>query len=153
MASLSIGEQAPDFTFSSVRGEVSFSSFAGQKRILYFYPKDDTPGCTQQACDFRDSLAELTQKGYIVIGVSPDTEQSHGKFTRKYDLNFTLVADTDHSIAELYGVWKEKSLYGRTYMGIERTTFIINAEGIVTHILPKVKVKGHVEEIRALIES
>lgn len=153
MASLSIGKPAPDFTFSSVRGEVSFSSFAGQKRILYFYPKDDTPGCTQQACDFRDSLAELTQKGYIVIGVSPDTEQSHGKFTRKYDLNFTLVADTDHSIAELYGVWKEKSLYGRTYMGIERTTFIINAEGIVTHILPKVKVKGHVEEIRALIES
>lgn len=153
MASLSIGEPAPDFTFSSAQGERSFSSFDGHNRILYFYPKDDTPGCTQQACDFRDSLAELTQKGYIVIGVSPDTEQSHGKFTRKYDLNFTLVADTDHSIAELYGVWKEKSLYGRTYMGIERTTFIINAEGIVTHILPKVKVKGHVEEIRALIES
>jgi len=151
MASLSIGKPAPDFTFSSAQGERSFSSFDGHNRILYFYPKDDTPGCTQQACDFRDSLAELTQRGYIVIGVSPDTEQSHGKFTRKYDLNFTLVADTDHSIAEMYGVWKEKSLYGRTYMGIERTTFIINSEGILTHILPKVKAKGHIDQIRKLI--
>jgi len=147
MAAAIIGQQAPNFTFTSVQAQVSLSSLTGRNIILYFYPKDDTPGCTQQACDFRDNLNQLTLKGYTVIGVSPDTELSHSKFSHKYSLDFTLVADTDHSIAELYGVWKEKSMYGRTYMGIERTTFIINAEGIITHIFPKVKVKGHIQDI------
>ncbi len=147
MAAAIIGQQAPNFTFTSEQSQVSLSSLTGRNIILYFYPKDDTPGCTQQACDFRDNLNQLTLKGYTVIGVSPDTELSHSKFSHKYSLDFTLVADTDHSIAELYGVWKEKSMYGRTYMGIERTTFIINAEGIITHIFPKVKVKGHIQDI------
>lgn len=147
MAAAIIGQQAPNFTFTSVQAQVSLSSLTGRNIILYFYPKDDTPGCTQQACDFRDNINQLTLKGYTVIGVSPDTELSHRKFSHKYSLDFTLVADTDHSIAELYGVWKEKSMYGRTYMGIERTTFIINAEGIITHIFPKVKVKGHIQDI------
>ena len=151
MAAAIIGQQAPNFTFTSEQAQVSLSSLTGRNIILYFYPKDDTPGCTQQACDFRDNLNQLTLKGYTVIGVSPDTELSHSKFSHKYSLDFTLVADTDHSIAELYGVWKEKSMYGRTYMGIERTTFIINAQGIITHIIPKVKVKGHVQDILSYI--
>ncbi len=151
MAEAIIGQQAPNFIYTSEQGQVSLSSMAGRGIILYFYPKDDTPGCTQQACDFRDNLDECMLKGYTVIGISPDTELSHSKFSRKYGLNFVLVADTDHSIAELYGVWKEKSLYGRTYMGIERSTFIINAQGILTHIFRKVKVKGHIQDILAHI--
>ena len=133
------GRPAPDFTLPSDRdGDVTLSKLRGRSVILYFYPKDDTSGCTAQACELRDELPRFD-------GVSPDSVASHRKFREKYDLNFPLLADEDHRVAEAYGVWKEKSMYGRKYMGIERSTFLIDGDGNVTEIWRKVKPKGHAE--------
>lgn len=140
------GEMAPDFTLPSADGsEVTLSAFRGQRVILYFYPKDDTPGCTVQACDFRDRQAQLKAGGAVVLGVSPDGIASHRKFVDKFTLNFPLLADQDHAVAEVYGVWKERSMYGRTFMGIERSTFLIDESGRLTRIMRRVSPKGHAD--------
>ena len=145
-------EPAPDFTLPDQDGrEVSLRQFRGRKVVLYFYPKDDTSGCTTQACDLRDRTSELEARGAVVLGVSPDSPRSHTKFREKYQLPFTLLADEDHSVAEAYDVWKEKSMYGRKYWGNERTTFIIDEEGRIAHVLPKVKPAEHVDQILELI--
>jgi peroxiredoxin Q/BCP len=145
-------EAAPDFTLPDQDGRAtSLADFRGRKVVLYFYPKDDTPGCTQQACDLRDRTSELEERGAVVLGISPDTPRSHTKFREKFHLPFTLLADEDHSVAEAYGVWKEKSMYGRTYWGNERTTFIIDEQGRIAHVLPKVKPAEHVTDILELI--
>ena len=138
------GKPAPDFTLVDQQGnKVSLSMFKGSPIVLYFYPKDDTPGCTKEACAFRDAIADYQAAGAKVLGVSPDAVDSHAQFVKKYELPFPLLADTDHSVCELFGVWKEKSMYGKKYMGVERTTFVIDGKGIVRHIFPKVKVDGH----------
>ena len=140
------GVEAPDFTLlSDVAGSVTLSALRGRKIVLYFYPKDDTPGCTTQACDLRDTLPRFEGAGSVVLGVSPDSVESHHKFRTKFDLSFPLLADEHHAVAESYGVWREKSLYGRKYMGIERSTFLIDEEGVVTHVWRKVNPKGHSE--------
>lgn len=142
------GQKAPDFTVKDESGKtVKLSDFKGRKVVLYFYPKDDTPGCTKEACNFRDGMDALRKQGAAVLGVSADSVESHKKFKEKFDLNFPLLADTDRKIIEDYGVWKEKSMYGRTYMGIERTTFIIGKDGKITHVFPKVKVGEHFDEV------
>ena len=146
--SLQIGDTAPEFSAPNQHGDtVSLADFRGKKVVIYFYPKDDTPGCTAQACNLRDHYAELQQVGYEVIGISGDGVKSHDKFANKYDLPFTLVADEDKSINEAYGVWKEKSMYGRTYMGTARTTFVLDEEGTITDIIEKVKTKDHTAQI------
>ncbi len=140
--------QAPEFTLrTDADEEVSLEDFRGRKVVLYFYPKDDTPGCTKEACAFRDAHDEYEARGVTVLGVSPDTVASHRKFRSKYDLPFTLLADPDHEVAERYGVWKEKSMYGRTYMGVDRTTFLIDEEGRIAKVFPKVRPEGHAAEI------
>ncbi len=126
--------------------EISLDNYKGQKIILYFYPKDNTSGCTQEACDFRDNLNRLTSKAQV-IGVSPDSIKSHVKFRENHGLNFPLISDPEHKLAEKYGVWKEKSMYGRKYMGIERSTFILDKDGNIEKEWRKVKVKGHVDEV------
>ena len=131
--------------------EYSLSDFRGEKVILYFYPKDNTSGCTQEACDFRDNINRLTTVA-TVVGVSPDSVKSHLKFREKQSLNFTLLADTEHKLAEQFEVWKEKSMYGRKYMGIERSTFVLDKDGKVEKEWRKVKVKGHVDEVIAYFE-
>ncbi len=142
------GDAAPHFTALNQRGEsVSLSDFRGKNVVIYFYPKDDTPGCTAQSCNLRDNYSELQQAGYEVIGISGDGVKSHDKFASKYELPFTLLADEDKSINEAFGVWKEKSMYGRTYMGTARTTFLIDEEGIITDIIDKVKTKDHTAQI------
>ena len=128
--------------------EVSLNDYKGQRVILYFYPKDNTSGCTQEACDFRDNINRLTSKA-VVIGVSPDKIKSHIKFKQDHELNFTLISDPEHILAEQYGVWKEKSMYGKKYMGIERSTFILDKDGNIEKEWRKVKVKGHVDEVLA----
>lgn len=149
---LKIGDPAPAFRGTTTSGEtVALKEFKGKKLILYFYPKDNTPGCTKEACDFRDNLARVKRKGAAVLGVSPDSVTSHKNFAQKYDLSFPLLSDPDHAVAEAYGVWVEKSLYGRKYMGIERTSFVIDEKGKIAHIFPKVKVEGHVDEILAVL--
>jgi peroxiredoxin Q/BCP len=143
-----VGSKAPDFSAMTDSGEnVKLKDLQGKTVVLYFYPKDDTPGCTKEACDFRDSITQFKKKNTVVLGISPDSVKSHGKFKSKFDLPFPLLADEDHAIAEKYGVWKEKSMYGRKYMGIERTTFVIDGEGKVTAIYPKVSVTGHVAAV------
>jgi thioredoxin-dependent peroxiredoxin len=138
------GSPAPDFTLTDQNGKrVTLSKLKGSPVVLYFYPKDDTPGCTKEACGFRDGIAEYKRKGAIVLGVSPDSSESHAKFAKKFDLPFQLLADTDRKTCEAYGVWKEKSLYGKKFMGVERTTFVIDAKGIVQKVFPRVKVEGH----------
>ncbi|MBD3299123.1 MAG: thioredoxin-dependent thiol peroxidase [candidate division Zixibacteria bacterium] len=142
------GQAAPAFKLPDADGNiVSLKDFKGQKVVLYFYPKDDTPGCTKEACSFRDGTAELKKKKAAVLGVSPDSVKSHGKFRDKFDLNFPLLADEDKKVVQAYGVWKEKSMYGRTYMGVERTTFIIDEKGKIARIFPKVKVDDHLDEV------
>ncbi|HEX7051693.1 MAG TPA: thioredoxin-dependent thiol peroxidase [Longimicrobiales bacterium] len=137
---------APDFTLPADDGsEVTLSALRGRKVVLYFYPKDDTSGCTTQACGVRDSFPEFEARGAVVLGVSPDPVRSHVKFRDKYDLPFRLLADTDHAVAEAYGVWKEKSMYGRKYWGNERTTFIIDEAGRIARIFPQVKPAEHAE--------
>ena len=152
MASLGVGDKAPDFKLPSGSGDtVSLKDYRGKKVVLYFYPKDDTPGCTKEACSFRDNISVLQRKGAVIIGVSADSVESHKKFAEKYDLPFILVSDEAKDAIKKYGVWKQKSLYGKTYMGIERTTFVIDEKGTVSHVFPKVKVDGHTEEILALL--
>ena len=127
------GTAAPDFTLETDQGEsVTLSKLRGKNVILYFYPKDDTPGCTIQACDFRDAMPRFEGVKAVILGVSPDSVKSHAKFRAKFDLNFPLLSDEEHSVSEAYGVWKEKKMYGRTYMGIERSTFLIDEEGVVS---------------------
>lgn len=148
------GAAAPAFTLESSRGKkVSLKDFKGKKVVLYFYPKDDTPGCTKEACSFRDAIADLKKAGAVVLGVSPDDVASHQKFISKYELPFELLADTDHAVAEKYGVWKEKSMYGKKYMGIERTTFLIDESGKLARIFPKVKVDAHSEEVLSALKA
>lgn len=147
---LEIGDPVPDLTLPADDGsDVSLKDFAGHRLVLYFYPKDDTSGCTTQACDLRDNISAFRELDVAVVGVSPDSVASHVKFKEKYDLNFPLLADEDHALAEAFGVWKEKSMYGRTYMGIERSTFVIDEEGIVVEAWRKVRPKTHVEQLKA----
>ena len=148
------GVEAPDFTLTSDTGDVvTLSSFRGRPVVLYFYPKDDTPGCTTQACGIRDAYGEFERAGAAVLGVSPDGERAHVKFREKYGLPFTLLADTDHAVAELYGVWGPKKLAGRSYHGINRSTFVIGADGIVVKVFPKVKPATHADEVLAVLSA
>ena len=145
---LKTGDKAPDFVGTDDYGKrFRLKDFRGKKIVLYFYPKDNTPGCTQEACDFRDSISSFKNKGVVVLGVSPDRVSSHQKFKIKFSLPFPLLSDEDHKIAEAYGVWQEKSMYGKKYMGIVRSTFMINEKGFLTDVYDKVKVKGHVAEL------
>jgi len=149
------GKKAPRFELVETGGKtVSLAELAGGRNlILYFYPKDMTPGCTIEACSFRDNLARVRSLGAEVVGVSPDSTDSHCKFTDKHSLNFPLLADLGNAVAKRYGVWKEKSLYGRKFMGIERTTFVIDRNGVVRKVFPKVKVAGHVDEVMAALKE
>jgi peroxiredoxin Q/BCP len=152
MARLSVGSKAPDFSLPDGNGgTVSLKQLKGKTVVLYFYPKDNTSGCTKEACDFRDSLPVISKKGGVVVGVSTDSVSSHKKFADKFGLPFPLASDEKKELVKKYGVWKEKSMYGRKYMGVERTTFVIDGRGIITHIFPKVKVAGHVEELLGLL--
>ena len=147
-----VGQVATGFTLPADDGSrVSLQDFRGKKVVLYFYPKDDTPGCTKEACSFRDNLGRVTTKGAVVLGVSRDDEDSHVKFKEKYHLNFPLLSDTDGRVTEAYGVWQEKNLYGRKSMGIVRTTFLIDEKGRIAKIWPKVKVEGHTDEVLAAL--
>jgi peroxiredoxin Q/BCP len=142
------GSQAPDFELKSDAGEtVKLSQFRGRPVVLYFYPKDDTPGCTKEACAFRDSYDEYLARNAVILGVSRDGEESHRKFKQKYDLPFTLLSDPDHEVAEAYGVWAEKSMYGRKSMGIVRSTFVIAADGTIATAMRGIKVPGHSDKV------
>ena len=146
------GSEAPDFTLATDEGdEVTLSKLQGKKVVLYFYPKDDTPGCTVQACDFRDATPSFEKLDAVVLGVSPDSVESHAKFRAKFGLNFPLLADVDHEVSEAYGVWKERSMYGRKFMGIERSTFLIDEDGMVQEVWRKVKPKGHAEMLEQVL--
>jgi peroxiredoxin Q/BCP len=148
------GLPAPDFTLTSDSGDpISLSSLKGTPVVLYFYPKDDTPGCTAQACGIRDEWAKFQAAGAVVLGVSPDGEASHAKFKEKYGLPFTLLADTDHEVAETYGVWGEKSYAGKTYMGVNRSTFVIGEDGTVTKAFYDVKPGEHADQVLESLEA
>ena len=145
---LAIGDKAPEFSINDQDSNlVNLSNYKGKKVVLYFYPKDQTPGCTAQSCDLRDNYERLQAAGYEVLGISSDSEKSHQKFIEKQSLPFTLLADTEKKVHDLYGTWVEKKMYGRTYMGTARTTFIIDEEGIITDIIAKVKTKAHTAQI------
>ena len=153
MAELKEGMKAPSFEGKDQNGNiVRLSDFAGKKLVLYFYPKDDTPGCTAEACDLRDNYNTFLKKGFAVIGVSMDSETSHKKFAEKYSLPFPLIADTSKKILEDYGVWKKKSLYGKTFLGTVRTTFIIDEKGIIEKIFSKVDTKAHSDQIFKILK-
>jgi len=142
------GKPAPDFELTSDSGEkVKLSELRGKPVVLYFYPRDDTPGCTAQACAIRDSYDEFAKRGAVVLGVSPDSETSHVKFKEKYGLPFTLLADPEHDVAEKYGTWVERHNYGKTYMGVERSTFLIDSEGRVAKVMRRVKPDTHAEQV------
>ena len=148
MSTLKVGDMAPSLSgVDQNNNEVSLARFAGKKLVLYFYPKDDTPGCTTESCNLRDNYKALLAQGYQVLGVSPDTVAKHQKFIAKYDLPFDLLADTEKEVCNRYGVWVEKSMYGRTYMGVARTTFILDEEGRVEEIISKVNTKDHAAQI------
>jgi peroxiredoxin Q/BCP len=148
MEALKAGDKAPDFQGKDQNGNlIKQSDFSGKKMILYFYPKDNTPGCTSEACDFRDNYEMWLSKGYAVIGVSADSEASHKKFAEKHELPFPLIADEDKTIIQAYGVWGEKNLYGKKSMGIKRTTFVIDENGIITNVFKQVKSKTHTNQI------
>ena len=148
------GDEAPDFTLSTDDdGKLSLKKLSGKKVVLYFYPKDLTPGCTKEACGFRDSYAALKRKNVEVIGVSKDNVERHAKFKEKYDLPFPLVSDEKGEVIQAYGVWKKKSLYGRSFMGIERATFLIDEKGILRKLWRKVKVGGHIEEVETALNA
>ena len=148
MIKLAIGDKAPAIDGVLENGKsVSLNDFKGKKLVLYFYPKDDTPGCTAEACDLRDNYNRFIDEGYAIIGVSPDSEKKHLKFIEKYDLPFSLIADTEKTVCENYGVWVEKSMYGRQYMGVARSTFIIDGDGFIETIIEKVKTKEHAAQI------
>jgi thioredoxin-dependent peroxiredoxin len=153
-------QPAPDFVLPAIgsetivkNGQVQLSALRGHTIVLYFYPKDDTPGCTAEACSFRDANHEMQKRGIVVLGVSADDIASHQKFADKYGLPFPLLADTDTTVSQLYGVWKEKNMYGKKYMGVNRETFLIDKEGVVRKIWPKVKADGHAQEVLETIES
>jgi peroxiredoxin Q/BCP len=151
-SSIGVGSRAPSFSLKNQNGEVvSSASLAGKPYVLYFYPKDDTSGCTKQACGFRDSFAGFGKKNTSILGVSPDSEASHAKFAGKYGLPFTLLSDPDKELAQAYGVWQMKKNYGREYMGIQRSTFVVNAKGIVTHVYRNVRVDGHVDSVLSAV--
>jgi thioredoxin-dependent peroxiredoxin len=148
------GKPAPDFTLTSDSGErVTLSQFRGKPVVLYFYPRDDTPGCTTQACGIRDSYEEFGERGAVVLGVSPDDESSHVKFKRKHGLPFTLLADPEHEVAELYGVWKEKNFRGRTYWGVERSTFVIDDDGRIKKAMLRVKPDTHAAKVLDVLSA
>jgi peroxiredoxin Q/BCP len=148
------GSVAPDFTLSGDGGaEVTLSDYRGRKVVLYFYPKDDTPGCTTEACNFRDDYSQVLAAGAVVIGVSPDSAKSHDKFKLKFNLPFALLSDPEHRVAELYGVWGEKKMFGRTYMGIIRSTFVIDEVGRIVKVFPKVSPKNHSQEVLEVLEG
>ena len=145
---LKVGNRAPAFSLPNEKGRmVKLSELQGKKVVLFFYPKDDTPGCTKEACSFRDGLPDMRKKGAVVFGVSADSVESHQKFSKKFELNFPLLSDESKTTIQAYGVWKEKSMYGRKYMGIERTTVLIAKDGTINHVFPKVKVDGHFAEV------
>ncbi len=145
---LKVGSRAPVFSLPNEKGQVvKLSELQGKKVVLFFYPKDDTSGCTKEACSFRDGLPAIRKKGAVVLGVSADSVVSHQKFSNKYDFNFPLLSDESKAMIQAYGVWKEKSMYGRKYMGIERTTVLIAKDGTISHVFPKVKVDGHYDEV------
>lgn len=145
---LTIGDKAPDFTLPSSRGEsVKLSDFRGKRVVLYFYPKDDTPGCTKEACSFRDNLPRFGEVDAVVLGVSKDSLDSHADFIKKYGLNFTLLSDEDLNVNKLYGTWVEKENYGKKYWGTERSTFVIGRDGRIKKVFRKVKVDGHEQEV------
>lgn len=149
-----IGRPAPDFTLLTDAGTpLALSSLRGKVVVLYFYPKDDTSGCTTQACGLRDQFPSFEAANAVILGVSPDDVKSHVKFKAKYDLPFTLLADTEHAVAEAYGVWKEKSMYGRKYMGVERTTFLIDAQGVLRQVFEKVKPATHADDVAEAIAA
>jgi thioredoxin-dependent peroxiredoxin len=151
---LSIGDKAIDFKAKNQEGkDISLNDFMGKKIVLYFYPKDDTPGCTIEACGLRDVYDEILSLGAVVLGVSPDDENSHVKFIDKFDLPFHLLADIDHKIADDYGSWGEKKNYGKIYMGIKRMTYIIDEKGMVLKVWPKVKPEGHAKDILTVLKS
>jgi peroxiredoxin Q/BCP len=154
MATLKEGDKAPEFTANDQNGKtVALADYQGKPVVLYFYPKDDTPGCTAEACDFRDNYEYLQSQGYEVIGVSTDDEKSHKKFESKYNLPFTLIADHDQQIVNSYGVWVEKNMYGKKYMGTQRTTFIIDADGVISHIITKVDTKNSSQQVLDLLKA
>ncbi|HUM12910.1 MAG TPA: thioredoxin-dependent thiol peroxidase [Myxococcaceae bacterium] len=154
MAMPDVGDKAPAFSLEDQSGKtVKLSDFKGKSVVLYFYPKDDTPGCTREACAFRDEHSALLKAGAVVLGVSPDSGASHAKFAGKYKLPFPLLADTDHAISEKYGAWGEKSMYGRKFMGITRSTFLVDGSGKVARVWPRVKVDGHVDEVLEAIRE
>jgi len=147
-------KKAPDFKLKDQNEkEISLSDYKGKNVILYFYPKDNTSGCTAEACSFRDDFPKFKKVDAVILGVSPDSVESHKKFVKKYDLNFSLLADEEKEVVKKYDVWKEKSMYGRKYMGVERTTFIIDPEGKIKKIFRKVKVQGHNEEVMEAVKS
>ncbi len=148
------GDQAPDFTLQSDAGtDVTLSSLRGRPVVLYFYPRDDTPGCTKQACGIRDAYDEFDRAGAVVLGVSPDDEGSHVKFKSKYELPFTLLSDADHSVAEEYGVWNEKSYLGKKYLGVSRSTFVIDADGNIKKVMHDVKPATHADDVLAALSN
>lgn len=155
MTHLSKGEKAPDFEDLPTDGDgtLSLNDFKGRMLVLYFYPKDDTSGCTKEACAFEENLKPLDGCGVSVVGVSKDPVKKHDKFKAKYNLTLPLISDEETDLCERYGVWKEKSMYGRSYMGIERTTFLIDGDGVIQHVWPKVKVNGHVEEVLEIVKG
>ena len=144
---ISVGDTAPDFSALTDQGPMTLSALRGQKVVLYFYPRDNTPGCTTQACAFRDLQAEFQAAGAVIYGVSSDSMKKHENFVAKKELNFPLISDPEHAVHDLYGAWVEKKNYGKVYMGTQRSTFIIDADGVVQKTWPKVKVKGHVDEV------
>jgi peroxiredoxin Q/BCP len=154
MSMVSVGKSAPAFSLDTDAGErLSLKDLKGRPVVLYFYPKDDTPGCTVEACEFRDAFPRFKGTKAVILGISPDSVASHVKFKKKFDLPFTLLADPDHAVAEKYGVWQKKSMYGRTYMGIARTTFVIDKDGKVAQVFEKVKPKGHAEAVEQAIDA
>ncbi len=150
--SLKVGDKSPEFSLKDQNGErVALNSFRGKKVIVFFYPKDDTPGCTIEACKFRDDFELYEEKNAVILGVSKDGEESHRKFISKFDLPFRLLCDENHAVTELYGAWGEKSMYGRKYMGIIRTTVVVNTDGMIENIFENVKPKSHSEELLELL--
>lgn len=154
MGKLKVGDKAPDFEgVNQNDNKVSLNDFAGKKLILYFYPKDNTPGCTAESCNLNENYDSWLDKGYEVVGVSPDSVESHKKFADKFDLQFNLIADTEKEILQAYGAWGEKNMYGKKYMGVLRTTFVINENGVIQEIFEKVKTKDHTNQILKTINK
>lgn len=149
---LKAGDAAPDFSLLDDEGKTrTLREFRGKRVVLFFYPKADTPGCTTEACEFRDALPRFGKLDAVILGASPDSVEKQAKFKKKFGFPYSLLADSDHSLAEAFGVWKEKSMYGRTYMGVERTTFLIDEKGKISHVFEKVKPAGHAAEVAAVL--